>query len=79
MLEVNNVAPKWAARTSRAVLPHEKPVTVTTAAQHTSSPFSESVWKIGVGLPWVYWVGYRMAGCNVVVISIVSALSIKIN
>ena len=43
--ETTTQSPKRVAGTSRAVLPHEKSVTVTTAAQQTSSPFSESVGK----------------------------------
>ena len=63
------VAPKRVAGTCRAVLPHEKLVTVTTAAQHMSSPFSENVGKIGGGSPWAYWIGYELSGGNVVVMN----------
>ena len=64
------VAPERVAWTSGMLLSHEK--SVKTTAQYTSSRFSESVRKIGVGLPWVYGVGYQRSECNVVNMSIVS-------
>jgi len=72
MIGVFEVAPKRVAGTSRAVLPHEKSVTVTTAAQHTSSPFSESVGESGAGLPCWYGIDCQCAGRNVVIVCTVS-------
>ena len=76
MAEVIKVAPKRVAGTSRTGLPHEKSVTVATAAQHMNSPFSGSLGKSGVGLPWGYGFGHQWDKCNVLIFNIVSWIKI---
>ena len=75
MTGVFNIVPKRVARTSGTVLPHEK--TVTTAAQHTNSPFSEDVGKIGGGSPWAYGIDYQRSVRNLVIMSIICLFNRK--